>query len=244
MIQKSESIREWHRRTTRKSRVGLAVATVISLALMTVLWFTCDLETLKFAQTFNGALTMVLLGGLWVFAFIFMFLVPSREASFRAQEALEDGIGTLKKMVENDVVPAAKAIERLALLIEKDYPEVRKRVEESLVELKETSKKVEKALEDNATFVQETRPVLQALKRIEERIEEDLLDDMKLMAEAVKRMGGMPAVPVKPAGGTPAPAVPMPGLALPSDKEPTLSVALASIQKKKKEREAASSQPK
>lgn len=253
-VEKPESIRGWYRRTTKNSRTWFVMMTVVALSVMMGMWVMAPMATLGRLQTFNGALTVPLIGGLWIFAFIFMFLVPSREASFRAQEALEDGITTMKRMIEESVIPAAKALERILLKVEKEYPEMRKRVEESLVELRETSKKVEKALENNAEFVGEARPVLQALKRIEERIEEDLLDDLKLAAEAVRRMGGMPAAAPKPVSAAPA-AAPVPDAPddkpatapdlskIPPEKEPKLNVALASIANRKK-KEAASSQPK
>lgn len=245
-MEKLEPIRAWYQRTTKRSRTGFVVMTVVAVSIMAAMWIFAGLPTLSKLQTFNGALTVPLIGGLWIFAFIFMFLIPSREASFRAQEALEDGIGTMKKMIEENVVPAAKAFERVLLQIEKEYPEMRKRVEESLVELKETSKKVEKALENNAAFVEETRPVLQALKRLEERIEEDLLDDLKLAAEAVRRMGGMPAASPKPAAAADGQvgAVPTGLPEIPPEKEPKLNVALASIASRKKKEAAPRSQSK
>lgn len=243
-MEKAESIRDWYGRTTRKARKAFVWATVVSLSVMMGMWVMAPMASLSKLQTFNGALTVPLIGGLWIFAFIFMFLIPSREASFRAQEALEDGIGTLKKMTEEHVVPAAKTLERVLLQIEKEYPEMRKRVEEALVELKYTSKQVEKALEDNKTFVLEARPVLQALKRIEERIETDLLEEVKLAAEVVQRMGGMPGAPPKPASSGGGPAAIAPGFTIPLEKEPDLSLALSSIKDRKKKKEAAEAQPK
>lgn len=245
-VNKPESIRGWYQRTTKNSRVGFVAMTVVAFSVMAAMWIFASMPTLSKLQTFNGALTVPLIGGLWIFAFIFMFLIPSREASFRAQEALEDGIGTMKKMIEENVIPAAKALERILLLVEKEYPEIKRRAEVMATDLKATTERVEKALEENKAFVGEVRPVLAALKRIEERFEEDILDDLKLAAEAVKRMGGMPpaaaaAPKAAPAGSVPAPVVP--GLVLPPEKEPSLNIALSSIQDRKKKKEAAATQP-
>lgn len=246
---KPESIRQWYERTTRKARKAFVWATVFSLAVMVAMWVVAPMTTLGKLQTFNGALTVPLIGGLWIFAFIFMFLIPSREASFRAQETVEGAVAIMKKAVDENLIPVLKIWERVGLQVEKEYPELKKRVEESLAELKETSKKVEKALEGNASFVEEARPVLQALKRIEERFDEDVLDDLKLAAQAVQRMGGMPAfkpapaAPAAPAAAAPSSVPPTPGLPeIPSEKEPNLGIALASIGKRK-EKKAASSQP-
>lgn len=240
VAEKPESIRDWYERTTKNSRIGFVVMTIVAFSIMAAMWIFASMPTLSRIQTFNGALTVPLIGGLWIFAFIFMFLVPSREASFRAQEAIE---GLIAK-----AMPAIKVWERLGLQVEKEYPEVRKKVEESLVELRKTAVRVEKALEDNAAFVTEAKPVLEALKRIEDRIEADLLDDMKDMVEAVKRMSGVPpAAPKAPApaaADSEGKAMFAPSLAeIPADREPKLGVALSSIRKKSKEKEAAE-QPK
>ncbi len=239
--EKPESIRDWYERTTRKARRALVWATAMSFSVMGGMWLLADLTTLQKLQTFNGALTVPLIGGLWIFSFIFMFLVPSREASFRAQEVLEDGVSTLHKLVEQQVLPVVKVWERVGLRIEKEYPELRQRLEESVADLKKTAEKVEKALEDNAEFVTDAKPVLAALKRIEERIEADLLDDVKDMVEAVKRMGGVPQTPAKTPVSTPAdskaPQVPLPEM---SEKtEPNLSATLSRL-KNRKNKEAAS----
>lgn len=243
-VKKPESIRDWYERTTKNSRIGFIAMSIVAFSIMATMWCVASLSTLQKLQTFNGALTVPLIGGLWIFAFIFMFLVPSREASFRAQEALEDGIATMKSMVTEKVVPAIKIWERIGLQVEKEYPEVKKRIEEVIADLKKVSEKIEKACEDNAAFVKDVKPVLEALKRIEERIEDDLLDDLKLMSEAVMRMSGPPMA--APKSKSPAATVPegkptsVPSLVeIPPDREPDLSVALSSI-RKRKDKEAAS----
>lgn len=236
VVTKPESIRTWYDRTTKKARRALVGATAISLLAMTAMWMLADLTTLQKIQTYNGALTVPLIGGLWIFSFIFMFLVPSREASFRAQESLEDGIAFITKAIEEHVKPAAAVWHRVGLQVEKEYPEIRKRVEEAIIDLKRTSARVEKALEDNSSLVVEARPVLQALKRIEDRVEGGLLDDLEDMTQAVKRMSGIPAPSKQPAN--PAPAVeggtvPMPP-AIPDAPEPDLGAVLTRLQSRKK----------
>jgi hypothetical protein len=237
-VTKPESIREWYQRTTKRARRALFWSTLVSFAVMGLMWTCASTNTLTRLQTFNGALTVPLIGGLWIFAFIFMFLVPSREASFRAQETLEDGVRTLHKFAEEEVLPVIQIWERIGQRIEKEYPELKKRLEDSVADLKQTAQRVEKALEENGELVKDARPVLAALKRIEDRFEADLLDDMKDMVEAVKRMSGVP--PTAPAPKAEVPASSVPSVAVqagapvaPSASEPNLSAVLNRLQKRK-----------
>jgi hypothetical protein len=249
---KPESIRQWYERTTRNSSIWLAIATVVSLSIMTLMLLFAPLPILSRMQTGNGALTIPLVGALWIFAFIFKFLVPSREASFRAQETLEGGIDFLRKLVEEKVVPAVEVWHRVGLRVEQEYPAVKEKVEAMVLEFKETAKKVDRALLENGELVKDARPVLQALKKLEERLDEDLLEDVKLLVEAARRMGGMPAqVPPKaapaapaalatPTERTPAPAPADPVAVVTPAKEPDLSATLSRLKDRKK---AAPSQP-
>src|SRR5438445_3455080 len=75
---RKENIREWYRRTTGWAGRVIVFVTVCSVITMGIMWANASLPALQRIQTFNGALTIPLIGGVWIFGFIFMFLVPSR----------------------------------------------------------------------------------------------------------------------------------------------------------------------
>lgn len=231
-----EGIRAWYERTTSKSRTAFMVATAISFCIMALMWVFSSTVTLAKLQTFNGALTVPLIGGLWIFAFIFMFLLPSREASFRGQEALESVGGKIEKALEK-ALPAIATIERVALQIEKDYPAMLARAHAMMDEFGRVAKKIEEASLDHATLVKDVRPVVESLKKIEARFDDELLDELRSGLDSLQRLSGTPSrvTPrAKAPEATPVAASPV-AAARVQTSEPDLSVALSRIGKKKAE---------
>lgn len=113
--QAPESIREWWRSKTKNARRALLGATVLSTVVMALMWVLATTETIMRIQTFNGALTIPLWGGLWIFGFIFLFLVPTREATFRSTESFERMEVRLQRTtakaeaaMDDEIVPAVK----------------------------------------------------------------------------------------------------------------------------------------
>jgi hypothetical protein len=214
---KAEGVRAWYERTTRKSRRTFIIATACTVTLMFLMWTLAPMSTLKRIQEFNGALTLPLFGGLWLYMFIFMFLVPSREASFRGQEALEEGIEFLRG--------AAEVWKKVGTDVEREIPLLRQKVDEAMSEVKKASKSLEDALAKNSSLMDDARPVLQSLKEIEERLDKEIktgiVEDLRLAIDAVKTMMPPPGANPMKSGQKPAAA------------EGDLGGALAAIRKKK-----------
>ncbi len=200
---KPESIREWYQRTTKKARYALFWATVVTVPLIVCLSTLAPLGFLTRAQTANGALTIPLVGAIWIFAFIFMFLVPSREASFRGQETLENGVDVVKKAIEEKLSPAAEVWMRVGKRVELEFSSVLETAKASFAKANETmdalqsaAKKIEVAVEKNEKVVEDIKPAIEALKRIEGKLEFELkaglLEDLRTAAHSVQSLGGLP----------------------------------------------------
>lgn len=214
---KSEGVRTWYERTTKKSRRTFIIATACTVMLMAMMWTFAPLSTLKRIQEFNGALTLPMFGGLWLYMFIFMFLVPSREASFRGQEALEEGIEFLRGV--------ADVWKKVGADVERELPLMVKNVNDTISEIRTAVKNLEASSTNGSKFVDDARPVLESLKEIEARLEKEIktgiVEDIRLAIDAVKTM--MP-----PPGANPMKSGPRAGAA-----EGDLGGALAAIKKKK-----------
>jgi hypothetical protein len=213
--QKPEGVRAWYDRTTRKYRRIFIVVSVISVIVMTCMWSFASVNFLKRIQEYNGALTIPFAGGLWFFMFIFMFLIPSREASFRGQESLE--------AVAEKLGPAIEAWTRLGLQVEKEFPVMLQKVNETIDTVKVAVKNLEEGVKGNAELIKEAKPILASLKEIEETIQDELLEDAKIALDVLKTM----ALPVKRPSASSEATPPL------KPSEPDLSAAISRISKKK-----------
>jgi len=182
--QKPEGVRAWYERTTKRYRRISAVVSLVIAAVMALTWTFASTSTLMKIQSFNGALTIPLVAGLWIFMFIFMFLVPSREASFRGQEALDQGIELLRG--------AAEVWKDVGLKVQTDMPIMMGKVNAVIDELKVTARCIEDAAKKNENFIEGAKPALEALKRIEDGIEREMksgiVEDIRMAIDAVKMM--------------------------------------------------------
>ena len=193
---RKESIREWYSRKTGWAFRAICFMTTCSVATMTVMWISASLPTLQRLQTFNGALTIPLIGGIWIFGFIYMFLTPSREASFRGQESLEEAVEIVRASMIENIAPAATVWKRLGEQFQQELPQMMKKVNETLDELRNAAKNLDEASKKNEQFIGQAEPAIQALKRIEHRIEVEiqsgLFENMKAAADSVKTLSGIP----------------------------------------------------
>lgn len=206
---KPEGVRAWYDRTTRRSRKVFMIASMVSGVVMLCMWLFAPMPTLMRIQSFNGALTIPLVGGLWIFMFIFMFLVPSREASFRAQESIDK--------LHGEVAGAVEVWKAIGLEVQKELPKVLSEFRATIAEVRGAVATIREMAVKNEKFIEESKPAVEALKRIEERIEQEMksgiVDDLRDMTKAVKNMAGVPVNGKK--------------------SEPDLGIALRSIGKKK-----------
>lgn len=187
---KKESIREWYTRSTGWAGKVIVFVTLCSFVTMGIMWAMASLPALQRIQTFNGALTIPLIGGVWIFGFIFMFLVPSREASFRGQESLEEMGEIVRTAVIEKAGPAIEIWTRIGTRIEEELPTLVRKAHERLDEVGAAIKKIEAAAENNGKFMDDAKPVVEALKRIETRLEVEiqsgLIEDVRTAAKGVK----------------------------------------------------------
>ena len=84
-----ENARDWYRRTTRNAIRSIAGATVVAAVAAVLGFVLVPHEYTLSLQVFNGAWTIPAFGGIWLAAFIFIWLIPMRELGFRSQECME-----------------------------------------------------------------------------------------------------------------------------------------------------------
>lgn len=89
MERREESIRAWYDRKTRHARMGLGIGAAAILVFAVIFFLLAPSWLNLKLQVFNGAVTIPFFGGLWLAAFIIIWLVPMREVGFRSQEVME-----------------------------------------------------------------------------------------------------------------------------------------------------------
>lgn len=211
-----ETIRQWYDRSTKSVRKALVWATAFAFIGAAVMYAMASLPFLARLQTFNGALTIPIAGLIWLLAFVYVFLVPSREASFRGQEWIETMVTLVEQTVREQVAPAAVVWRHLGERIDREFPALTQDVHEGLEAVKTAAAKLEAAVEKNKAVGEDAAPAIEALKRIEARLEHEiktgLFEDVRSAAQAVKKFA--------------APEVPRP------EDMPKFGVALAMLNKK------------
>lgn len=199
---KRESIREWYSRKTGWAFKAICFMTTCSVATMCVMWGAASLPQLQRLQTFNGALTIPLIGGIWIFGFIYMFLTPSREASFRGQESLEEAVEIIRTAMMEKISPATAIWGRIGERLERELPIVVQKANDTLDELRNAARNLDAAAKRNGTFMDEAKPAIDALKRIEHRVELEIqggfFESMKAATESVKSFAGIPKDATEP----------------------------------------------
>lgn len=226
---KQENIRAWYKRTTSGYRKAMYWATGLSLAIMAFMWFTCSLTTLQKIQTFNGALTVPLLGGLWIFLFIFAFLVPSREASFRGQESLEKMVALMDETISKKVDPAVVIWKSLGERIQKELDNgLLDDLKLAVKDLREAAAKVHEGNGEVKKFAADVKPVIKALQDLQDKIKRDnILYELVEGARAIRSLGQ--PLPPPPENGKPVAKGEVP---VPEVDEPKVGKALSMIRKK------------
>lgn len=225
--EKSEAIRAWYDRTTRTARRIITWASVIGAISAIAFYFLVPHAYTLRLQVFNGAWVIPIAALIWIVAFVWIFLIPSREVGFRSQEALEDTTATVKRTVKEHFEPALAVWLRLGQRLEKE-------LDKGLIsEIQETFRTVSKtAIHLQATSAassvdikklkDDLQPALLALRRIQNRCEAEIeagfFDNIRAATDSVRMLGGMPDA--KPNGR---PATP---------KEPDLDRALRLVAKK------------
>ncbi len=111
-------MRQWYTRKTRGALRALFGATVLVLVAAVLLWTLAEMDFLARMQTFNGALIIPCFGGIWIAAFLFIWLIPMRELSFRGQESLDRMEARTQKALEDEFIPTAQIWKRIGERVE------------------------------------------------------------------------------------------------------------------------------
>lgn len=202
--EKMESIRQWYDRTTSKARQTLMWACALSLVGGACFFAFAPLKLAQFMQTANGAVTIPIAGGIWIAAFVYIFLVPSREVGFRSQESIEQTTKILEDAVEKQIKPALAVWNRIGARIEVELNAgLMTQIKDTIKNLQDATAKVthsaessngeiKKFTEDAKKFGEESRPAIEALKNLNDRIDKslggDFVDNLKAALESVKHM--------------------------------------------------------
>lgn len=221
--EKPESIRQWYNRTTSKMRVFLTIFTAIAIVGGVVFFFAVPHAVNVKLQTFNGAIVIPIAALIWILAFVYIFLVPSREVGFRSQESIEQTVDILHNAVENKIRPALETWQRIGSRVEAELNAgLMNQIKDSLKELRDATAKITNSAENSngeiKKFADDARPAIDALKRVQEKFDTTMssgfLDDLQAAVASMKHL-----------------SLPAPDASVPI-KEPKLDKALSVISKK------------
>lgn len=202
-----EGIRQWYNRTTRTWRKALVWATIVAIVGAIVFYCLGSTNLFSRIQTYNGALTIPVGAGLWMAAFVFIFLIPSREAGFRSQEWIEIAVAILQKAVREEIAPTARVWTRIGERVEKELPAMLAEAREGIQLVRTSAVKIEETVQKNEKVAEQVKPVVEALKRIEERIEHEIktgiIDDVRQAAISIQTFTGPGAAKKVPVSDQP-----------------------------------------
>lgn len=202
-----ETIRQWYKRTTDRWRRALFFATLAAIAAGAVVYMLASFHLLARLQTFNGALTIPISALIWILSFVYVFLVPSREVGFRSQESLEKSVELLEDAVEKKIAPAVEIWRKLGERVEKEFDAgFMDDFKSAVRELREAAAKIQASAENSngelKRFTEDAKPALDALKRIQGRIENEFgtgfIEDLRVAVSGMKNMAAPPANPTEP----------------------------------------------
>lgn len=194
-VQKSEGIRQWYRRTTSTARKVLLWSTVVAIVGAVIAFFFMPSSAAMKIQTFNSALVIPIAALLWTVGLVFIFLLPQREAAFRSQEWVEIMVTTL--------VPAIKKWSAIGDSVNAELPGMleqmkafAKNASETMGELRAAARILNEAVAKNEMLASDAKPAIEALKRIEARIEFEikmgLFENVNVALESIRGISGVP----------------------------------------------------
>lgn len=205
--ERPETIREWYHRSTRRWRVALVYATLTAFVVAAVMFSVSSVHFLARLQTFNGAFTIPISAFIWILAFVFVFLVPSREVSFRSQESIEKMVEIADRAFVKKLEPAIEQWKKIGEIVQKELDGgLFKDLRDALKEVKDAVARVEQSASNSngelRKFTEDAKPALETLKKIQGHIEKELgtgfLEKIRDAADAVQELRPMPAKPTEP----------------------------------------------
>lgn len=94
-----ENVRAWYHRTTGRNRRIVAWSIILVIPLGIILYAKLPQSVHATLQVFNGAYTIPAAAAIWIYAFVYLFLVPSREAGFMSVESVQ----RCEKLIESAI---------------------------------------------------------------------------------------------------------------------------------------------
>lgn len=182
-----EPLRVWYTRSTRKAIRSLLAATVIAVLGMVAFWVFVPPDISSRIQTANGAYTIPMFGGLWIAAFMFIWLIPMRELSFRGQESLDRTEDRMKDTIAR-ITPVVEVWERVGKKVEGEIlPKFDKMIDEARAAIRETRDRV--------------GPASASVRRVENIVEGKigvLSADVQSASHAIQKFFGPQGAPPDP----------------------------------------------
>jgi len=202
-VQKKESVRQWYHRTTSGARKFLLMFSAVAVAAAVVLFICAPQSLHQSLQQFNGAYVIPVAGGIWILGFLYIFLIPQREVGFRSQEFIESMSNSVKDTIEREIVPAVTLWKRVGEKIEAELPGMITQVKDgmkqataTMEDLRAAAKRLNDAVDMNGKIVEDTKPAIEALKRIEAKVEVairgGLFEKVDTALDSVRSLGGLP----------------------------------------------------
>lgn len=194
-VKKSEGIRQWYQRTTSTARKALLWSTAVAIVGAVIAFFFMPSSVTMKMESFNSALVIPIAALLWTVGLVFIFLLPQREAAFRSQEWVEAMVTTL--------VPAIKKWSAIGDSVNTELPGVlahmkafAQHASATMEELRAAARTLNEAVSKNETLAADAKPAIEALKRIEARIEYEikmgLFENVNTALESIRGISGVP----------------------------------------------------
>lgn len=125
-------LREWYTNKTKTAFRALIGASLLTGTGAVLLWILAELPFLTHMQTFNGAIVIPAAGGIWIAAFMYIWLIPMRELSFRGQESLDRTEKRFKEALDDKILPAVEVWTRIGKNVEETIlPKLEKAIDET-----------------------------------------------------------------------------------------------------------------
>lgn len=217
----------------RQSRVF----TVVSLGFCGAIYFAISYmysgDAVQTQSRFNSIFQTILIGAWTLFMFpyiritlqmlIYGMTLNERTADFFSKPAespliqfvdnkLNEQGKIQKELFEREILPVIQTWQRIGKQVEEQVPNLI----QGLTEMREAAKKLDQAIQKNENLAVEAKPAIEALKRIEAKVEEEirtgLFENVRAAADAVRGMSGIPKT---------------------EETKPNLDLALSSIRKNK-----------
>jgi hypothetical protein len=187
-----ENIRAWYERKTSRARRSLVWATALAAVGMFVFWFAVPHEWAARLQTANGGYTIPAFGALWIAIFMFVWLIPMRELSFRGQEAMEHMESCISEAFEKHVKPAVDVWRRVGEKVEIELPKCLQEFREGLKTIKESAVKMEAAVTRGEEMSKEAKAAVVALTKISDRVDKEIktgfIEEIRTTLTSVREM--------------------------------------------------------